>query len=116
LALFAAWPATTTAAVETTIKVKAANMMPINFKPRLSAIAEPPFRGGREKPRRHSGSGLSFLQQFHLVNNANQVIADAADNDHGRDGPEQKNWHLRFLLVGCPRHETQVDCHLFPIS
>jgi hypothetical protein len=33
-----------------TIKVKAANMMPINFKARLSAIAQRPSKGGQESP------------------------------------------------------------------
>jgi hypothetical protein len=74
------------------------------------------FRRRSEKPGRRSDQGLSSLWQFHLVNSVNQIIADAADTDHGRDGPEQKNWHLRFLLIGCPHHQTQVCCHLFPMS
>src|SRR4029453_5599183 len=42
-----------------TIKVRAAKMMPINFKARLSAIAPRPPWDGHEKPGRCSGSGLS---------------------------------------------------------
>ena len=81
--------------------VKAANMKPINFKARLSAIAMRPSDGGHKSP---AGVRLGpFLPlAISLVNSVNQIIADAADNDHGRDGPEQKNWHVRFLLIGCP--------------
>jgi hypothetical protein len=32
------------------------------------------------------------------VNGSNQIIADAADHDDGWDGPQDKYWHLRFLL------------------
>jgi len=41
-----------------------------------------------KRPGQFSGSGL-FLLAISLVHGANQVIADAADNDYGRDGPKQ---------------------------
>jgi hypothetical protein len=50
------------------------------------------FQGRSRKARPAFRLGPSSLQQFHLVNGANQIITDAADNDHGRNGPEQQNW------------------------
>ncbi len=32
-----------------------------------------------------------------LVNGANQIIAHAAHNDHGRNGPHDEYWHFRLL-------------------
>src|SRR4051812_40638902 len=48
-----------------------------------------------------------------LVNGTKEIIADASDHDHGRDGPKQQYWHVRLLLI-CPQHETPQICHLFP--
>jgi hypothetical protein len=42
------------------------------------------------------------------MNGTNQIVSDAADNDHGRNGPEQQNWHVRLLLIGCP-HSGNAD-------
>jgi hypothetical protein len=48
------------------------------------------------------------------VNNTKEIVTEAADNDHARDGPKQQNWHLRLLLIRCPHGLTQVSCQLFP--
>jgi hypothetical protein len=89
-----------------TIKVKAANMMPINFKARLSAIAKRPSKMAEKSPFGVPTRAFPSLQQ--LVNSTNQIVSDAADNDHGRDGPEHQNWHVRLLLIGCP-HSWNAD-------
>lgn len=34
------------------------------------------------------------LSQFRLVNNTKKIVSEATDNDHGRDGPKQQNWHV----------------------
>jgi hypothetical protein len=47
LALPEAWPATTTAAIEMTVKVKTPNSIPINLNARLSAIASPSLVRGK---------------------------------------------------------------------
>lgn len=46
-ALPEAWPATTAAAVEMTVKVNAPNSIPISFNARLSAIANPSLIRGK---------------------------------------------------------------------
>jgi hypothetical protein len=73
----------------------------------------PPLRilDGREKPGRHSDSDLS-LWQFRLLNNAKEIVSETANNDHGRDGPKQQNWHFRLLLIGCPH---QINAGLLPL-
>ena len=40
----------------------------------------------RKKPGRYSNSGFPSLRC--LVNDANQIIANAADDDHGWNSPE----------------------------
>ena len=47
LVLPEAWPATTTAAAEMTVKVNAPNSIPINLNARLSAIASPSLVRGK---------------------------------------------------------------------
>jgi hypothetical protein len=42
----------------------------------------------KEKARPVFRLGLFLLQQSASVNSANQIVADATDNDHGWDGPE----------------------------
>ena len=34
-----------------------------------------------------------------LVNRSNQIIADAANHDHGGNGPHDEYWHLHVLLL-----------------
>jgi hypothetical protein len=55
-----------------------------------------------KKPGRYSGSGFSLPTSIGLVNDTKEIVADASDNDHGRDGPKQQDWHMRLLLI-CPQ-------------
>jgi hypothetical protein len=35
------------------------------------------------------------------MNGVEDVIPDAADNDYGRNGPHNENWHVLLLSLQC---------------
>ena len=46
------------------------------------------------------------------MDGSDQIVADASDKDHGRDGPHDKNYrHVRLLLR---REENASDLLLVP--
>jgi hypothetical protein len=36
------------------------------------------------------------------MGDVDEVVSDAADNDHGRYGPHKQDWHFRLLLNAPP--------------
>jgi hypothetical protein len=55
----------------------------------------------RERARPVFRLGPFLPPVFRLVNSTNQIITDAADNDHGWNSPKQQKRHV-LLLIGCP--------------
>lgn len=78
-----------------------------------------PYHDERRQPRKSPAGfrlGLSSLLVIELVNDAKQIIADAAHNDYGRDGPKQQYWHFCLLLSHLAlARSTRENYHLFPI-
>jgi hypothetical protein len=59
----------------------------------------------KKRPGQFPGAGLSLLLLLGLMNGADQEITNATDEDHGRNGPHNQDWH-DTLLCFCPRLEN----------
>ena len=87
------------------------------YRQRLAAVAVVlalSVRAPRQRPspKRERGPAFSRTgprQRWRLVNGVDDPVGTATQNDHGRDGPKQKDRH-GSLLSGCPCHMLKLKC------
>jgi hypothetical protein len=67
----------------------------------------------KERSGQFPGAGLSLLLLLGLMNGTDQEITHAANEDHGRNSPQQQYWH-DTLLCFCPRLENAEGLPVVP--